>query len=83
MRSFHVPSRSELPSTAAKLAANAPNNIAAVSQKDSFAAVRRVLSAAVFASTITSFFRDTAHGFPGTVHRRTHATRYGRESSVC
>jgi hypothetical protein len=56
-RSFHVPSRNEPPSTAARLAANAPNNMAAVSQKDSFAAPFRALSAAVFASAIMSLTR--------------------------
>jgi hypothetical protein len=47
-RSFHVPSRSAPPSTAAKLAAKAPNSSAAVSQNDRCAAPRRVLSAVVF-----------------------------------
>src|ERR1700722_14108639 len=61
-RSFHVPSRNEPPSTAARLAANAPNNMAAVNQKDSFAAPFRALSAAVFASAITSSTRLSAWG---------------------
>jgi hypothetical protein len=47
-RSFHVPSRSEPPSTAARLAANAPNNMAAVNQKESLAATFRASSAALF-----------------------------------
>src|SRR5580693_5728244 len=59
-RSFHVPSRNEPPSTAARLAANAPNNMAAVNQKESFAAPLRAVSAAFFASTITSSTRFSA-----------------------
>src|ERR1700733_11645321 len=59
-RSFQVPSRNEPPSTAARLAANAPNNMAAVNQKESLAAPLRALSAAVFASTITSSTRFSA-----------------------
>src|SRR6202035_3227938 len=59
-RSFHVPSRNEPPSTAARLAANAPNNMAAVNQKESFAAPFRAVSAAVLASTITSLTRFSA-----------------------
>src|ERR1700728_568292 len=59
-RSFHVPSRNEPPSTAARLAANAPNNMAAVNQKESFAAPLRAVSAAVLASTITSLTRFSA-----------------------
>src|ERR1700685_2760607 len=35
-RSFHVPSRNEPPSTAARLGADAPNNMAAVNQEESF-----------------------------------------------
>src|SRR6202034_907779 len=46
-RSFQVPSRNEPPSAAARLAANAPNNMAAVNQKESFAAAFRAVSAAV------------------------------------
>ena len=52
-RSFHVPSRSAPPSTAAKLAAKAPNSSAAVSQNDRCAAPRRVLSAVALASAMT------------------------------
>src|SRR5580700_7807726 len=59
-RSFHVPSRNEPPSTAARLAANAPNSMAAVNQKESLAAPFRAVSAAVFASTITSLTRFSA-----------------------
>src|SRR3984957_13365098 len=59
-RSFHVPSRNEPPSTAARLAANAPSNMAVVNQKESFAAPFRAVSAAVFASTITSLTRFSA-----------------------
>src|SRR5579864_4279098 len=59
-RSFHVPSRNAPPSTAARLAANAPNNMAAVNQKESFAAAFRAVSAAVFASVITSLTRLSA-----------------------
>ena len=40
-RSFQVPSRNCPPSTAARLAANAPNSSAAVIQKASLAAPRR------------------------------------------
>jgi hypothetical protein len=52
-RSFHVPSRSAPPSTAAKFAAKAPNSSAAVSQNDRCAAPRRVLSAVALASAMT------------------------------
>ena len=50
---FHFPSRSCPPSTAARLAAKAPNSSEAVIQKASFAAPRRALSAAALASVIT------------------------------
>ena len=59
-RSFQVPSRSEPPSTAARLAANAPNNMAAVSQNESFAAALRASSAAVFASATMPLTRFSA-----------------------
>src|ERR1700727_663051 len=56
-RSFHVPSRNEPPSTAARLAANAPNNMAAVNQKESLAAPTRAVSAEVLASTMPALTR--------------------------
>jgi hypothetical protein len=52
-RPSQVPSRSAPPSAAARLAANAPANSAAVSQNDRCAAPRRVRSASSLASFTT------------------------------
>src|SRR6476660_4561649 len=59
-RSFQVPSRSWPPSTAARLAANAPSSSEAVSQSENCAAALRVLSAAALASVTTSLTRFSA-----------------------
>src|SRR5271156_3944526 len=59
-RSFQVPSRSEPPSVAARLAEKAPKRNAAVSQKEKCAAFLLALSASVFASVTTASTRFSA-----------------------